>query len=181
MLKINIEINDEMIKEASKNEAKVSIGHLGTHIDLKGKQFKDCSVKGIVFKCEDNIEIKDIDLSLIKENYFVIFNTNHINKYLYGSKEYYQDYSILDKDLIEELIKRNVSFIGIDGPGIRKGKEHPLMDAYLASKNIFVIENLCNLDKLEAKTIYDIDLNSTNKIDDGMPLDILIKNYNETT
>ena len=42
---------------------------------------------------------------------------------------------------LEELIKRNVSFIGIDGPGIRKGNEHPLMDAYLASKNIFVIEN----------------------------------------
>ena len=55
------------------------------------------------------------------------------------------------------------------------------MDAYLASKNIFVIENLCNLDKLETKTIYDIDLISSNKIDDGMPLDILIKNYNETT
>ena len=44
-------------------------------------------------------------LSLVKENYMVMFNTNHINNFLYGSKEYYSNYSILSNELIEELIK----------------------------------------------------------------------------
>ena len=171
---LSIKLNDEMIKATLLNQRVASFGHLGTHIDLKGKGFNNQIVKGIIYKVKDNIEIKDIDLSLIKENYFVIFNTDHIKNYEYGSKEYFDNYSILDLDLIEELIKRKVSFIGIDGPGIRKGKEHPLIDKYLADNNIFVIENLTNLDSLEENKIYDISLKGLKEIDDGLPLEIFV-------
>ena len=174
MKNLNLLLSEEMIKEANNNEVRVSFGHLGTHVDLKGKTFTNQDVKGIVFKCEDSIEINDIDLSLVKENYLVVFNTNHINNFLYGSKEYYSNYSILSNELIEELIKRKVSFIGIDGPGIRKGKEHPLIDEYLANKNIFVIENLCNLDSLKENKVYTIKLISKNILDDGLPLEVLV-------
>ena len=174
MINLNIILTDEMIKEATNKEVRASFGHLGTHIDLKGKGFINKNVKGIVFKCDDNIEINDIDLSLVKENYFVIFNTNHSNKYLYGSDDYYKDYSTLSNDLIERLIDKKISFIGIDGPGIKKGKEHPLIDAYLADRNIFVIENLTNLNELKDNKIYTIKLISKTSIDDGLPLEILV-------
>lgn len=174
MINLDIKLTDEMIKEATNKEVRASFGHLGTHVDLKAKDFNNQEVKGIVFKCEDNMEINDIDLSLIKENYFVMFNTNHSSKYKYGSDEYYKDYSILSNELIKELIKKKISYIGIDGPGIRKGKEHPLIDSYLANKNIFVIENLINLDLLKENEVYTIKLIGKTIIDDGLPLEVLV-------
>lgn len=174
MINLSIILTDEMIKEATNNEVRASFGHLGTHVDLKGKDFNNQEVKGIVFKCDDNVEINNIDLSLVKENYLVMFNTNHSNKYPYGSSDYYKDYSILSNELIDKLIEKKVSFIGIDGPGIKKGKEHPLIDSYLADRNIFVIENLINLDLLKANKTYTIKLVGKTSIDDGLPLEVMV-------
>ena len=174
MINLDIELTDEIIKEATNKEVRASFGHIGTHIDLKGKSFDNQEVKGIVFKCEDNKEINDVDLSLVKENYFVIFDSNHCIKYPYGTSEYFKDYSILSNNLIERLIEKKVSFIGIDGPGIRKGKEHPLIDSYLANKNIFVIENLVNLDLLEDNKVYTIKLIGKTEADDGLPLEVIV-------
>lgn len=79
---------------------------------------------------------------------FVAFYTNVINKLDYGTKEYFEGNRNLSKDLIKELVKRGVAIIAIDCCGIRAGKEHDLADQYCADNNAFVVENLCNLEKI---------------------------------
>ena len=171
-MRLDIALTGKMIMEAYHNERRTSSGHVGTHIDLKGKTFDDCTLKAIVFKVPDDTVIADIDLSEVKEGYFVMFNTGHIDKYLYGTKEYDSNHSILSDELIERLIERKIRLIGIDGPGIKKGPEHPLTDTYLSERDIFVVENLCNLDKLEEGYIYDISIKAKAIQRDGMPVKI---------
>lgn len=48
------------------------------------------------------------------------------------------------------LLEKRISIIGIDFAGVRRGKEHTLMDQRCADKGIFVVENLCNLGKILA-------------------------------
>lgn len=171
---LNLILDEKMIKEATKNEIRASFGHLGTHIDLKGHDFNLKRLKGLVFKINDDEEIKSLPLDSIKENYFVFLNSNHINKYQYGTKEYYNHHAYLSDELIEKLIELKISLIGIDGPGIKQGKKHPLYDKYLADKGIFVVENLCNLDLLKENKVYEISIKQANVLDDGLPIDIIV-------
>ena len=52
------------------------------------------------------------------------------------------------KELIDRLLDRGVSIIGIDCAGIRRGAEHTPKDQYCADRNTFVVENLCGLSRL---------------------------------
>lgn len=47
--------------------------------------------------------------------------------------------------MLEALLQKNVSMIGVDFAGVRRGKEHTPMDQYCADHGVFIIENLCNL------------------------------------
>lgn len=47
--------------------------------------------------------------------------------------------------LKKEILKKNISIIGIDFAGVRRGKEHTPIDQYCADRGVFIIENLCNL------------------------------------
>ena len=42
-------------------------------------------------------------------------------------------------------LQKNVSIIGVDFAGVRRGKEHTPMDQYCADHGVCIIENLCNL------------------------------------
>ena len=43
---------------------------------------------------------------------------------------------------------KKVSIIGVDFAGVRRGAEHTPKDQYCVDRGVFIIENLCNLDKI---------------------------------
>ena len=143
-----------MVTDAQGNEKKALVGHLGTHFDVMNKEFplEYTRRNAIVFdvsKVQDrDIEIWDIDMTKIEKDMFVGFYTGFIEKEAYGSKEYFSGHPQLSQKLIEELVKKDISIIGIDCAGIRRGKEHVPADQFCADRGVFVIENLCNLKEL---------------------------------
>ena len=76
---------------------------------------------------------------------FVCFYTGFIEEEGYGTKKYFTEHPELSNELLEALLLKNVSMIGVDFAGVRRGKEHTPMDQYCADHGVFIIENLCNL------------------------------------
>ena len=170
-------LNPHVVERVAAREGRVNTGHIGTHIDLKGKTFTDRELPGVIIRCEDGTEIMDADLSMVTEGCFVMFNTNHSRYYEYGRNDYHEGYATLSDELIEKLIEKKVALIGIDGPGIKSGAAHPQTDQYLADRNIFVVENLCYLSLLEEGTVYDISIRAMDSVNDGLPVEVIVHNY----
>lgn len=148
---ITLKITLKMVTDAQGNEKKALMGHLGTHFDIMNKEFplEYLEREAIAFDVSHiekrDIEITDIDLEKVKEKMFVAFYTGFIEEEGYGSHTYFTEHPQLSRGLIEALIKKGISIIGIDFAGIRQGKEHTPADQYCADNGVFVIENLCNL------------------------------------
>jgi len=132
-------------------------GHIGTHLDtllhrLIPLDWMDRS--GIIV--DARASGADIGLDAIKgvaigEGDFVFFHTGHIDRYPYGSEDYFHFHPQLDWPLIETLLDKRVSFIGVDAPGLRRGREeHAKVDRICEERGAYVIENLINLGKLQA-------------------------------
>lgn len=151
LIDITLKITSEMVANAKSNEKKVISGHLGTHFDVMNKEFplQYIKRKGIIFDISNvngrEIDLCDIDLNKIEKDMFVAFYSGTIEKYAYGTKTYSSESPQLSFKLIEALLKKEISIIGIDFVGLRHGKEHPLTDQHLADNGVFVVENLCNL------------------------------------
>jgi kynurenine formamidase len=154
LIDLSVRITIESNKEAMKNLELASFGHLGTHFDVMNKEFPLHFTRrnAIVFDVsgiEDrDIGIKDIDLSLVESDMFVAFYSGYIEKVSYGSKTYFTSHPQLSNDLIDELLIRKISIIGIDFAGVRRGAEHTPKDQYCADQGVFIIENLCNLSEV---------------------------------
>ncbi len=136
----------------------VSFGHLGTHFDVMNKEFPLSYTKrnGIVLDISDvsseDIELSESYISMVHKDMFVAFYSGFINKVEYGTKPYFKEHPQLSNLLIDILLEKSISIIGIDFAGIRRGKEHTPKDQYCADKGVFIVENLCNLDQvLEGK------------------------------
>ena len=54
-------------------------------------------------------------------------------------------YPQLSDELIDRLLDKKISIIGVDFAGVRNGKEHTPKDQYCADRGVFIVENLCNL------------------------------------
>ncbi len=151
---ITFKITQNIFTDIGCNEDKVLPGHLGTHFDVMDKEFplQYTERKAVVFDvsavCERDIGIKDIDLTQVKNDMFVAFSTGFIEKEKYGSKKYFKEHPQLSNDLIEKLLERKISIIGIDFAGVRRGPEHQIKDQHCADRNVFIVENLCNLKSL---------------------------------
>ena len=154
LVDITIRITPKMIRDAQGNLKKALVGHLGTHFDVMNKEFPLEYVrrKAVVFDVSTitgrDIGIADIDLNNVGPDMFVAFHTGYIEKVEYGSRDYFADHPTLAPELIEALLGKGVSIIGIDCAGVRKGKEHTPMDQHCADHGVFIVENLCNLDKV---------------------------------
>ena len=128
-----------------------SIGHLGTHFDVMDKRFPLDFVRrqSVVFDVRNlfdrEIETSDIDLEQVGAGMFVLFCTGFVESFEYGSREYFHLHPQLSYELIESLLKRQVSMIGIDFAGIRRGAEHTPADQHCPDHGVFIVENLCNL------------------------------------
>lgn len=127
---------------------------MGTHFDVMNKEFPFdyLHLPAIIFDVSNikgrDISIQDIEINLINKDMFVIFYTSFLKTVGYGTKDHFQNHTQLSNELIETLIKKEINIIGIDCAGIRCGKKHTPIDQYCADHNVFVVENLCNLDIL---------------------------------
>lgn len=154
LIDITLKITPKMVVDAQGNEKKALVGHLGTHFDVMNKEFPLSYTErnGIIFdvsKVENrDIELSDIDINNVKENSFVMFYTGFIEKEGYGTRKYFTEHPQLSNQLIDALLDKKVSIIGVDFAGVRRGKEHTPKDQYCADKGVFIIENLCNLKSL---------------------------------
>lgn len=153
---ITLKITPQMISDAQGNEKKALSGHLGTHFDAMNKEFPldYFERRGIVFdvsQCtEDDICLSGSDLKQVEPHMFVAFYTGYIEREGYGGSNYFASHPQLSTSLIEALLEKNISIIGVDFAGVRRGKEHTPMDQRCADHGVFVIENLCNLSELLA-------------------------------
>lgn len=151
LIDITLKITPQMIKGAPENANKSLTGHLGTHFDVMNKEFPLSYTQrnGLVFDVSSirdrDIGIGDIAIEEVRKDMFVAFYTGYIEEESYGSKLYFSQHPQLSHELIDALLDRGVSIIGVDCSGIRRGKEHTPKDQYCADRGTFVIENLCNL------------------------------------
>ena len=151
LIDITLKITPKMVTDAQGNEKKALVGHLGTHFDVMNKEFPQeyTRRKGIVFNVshiiDRDIDVDDVDLSQVGADMFVAFYTGFIEKEGYGSKVYFTEHPQLSNELIDALLKKGISIIGVDFAGVRLGKEHTQKDQYCADRGVFIIENLCNL------------------------------------
>ena len=148
---ITLKITPKMVSDAQGNEKKALAGHLGTHFDVMNKEFpiEYTERKGIVFDVstvtDRDIDIHDIDMNRVSKDMFVAFHTGFIEKEGYGTQKYFRNHPQLSNALLEALLEKQISIIGIDFAGVRRGSEHTSMDQHCADRGVFIIENLCNL------------------------------------
>ena len=149
-LDITLCITPDMLRGDSKAPA----GHLGTHFDVMDKAFPldyTCR-RGIVFDVGHiegrDIDIADVPLQLVEQDMFVAFRTAFGEEEPYGTVRYQKEHPQLSEALIDALLEKKISIIGVDFAGIRRGKEHIPADQLCADRGVFVIENLRNLGEI---------------------------------
>lgn len=152
LIDITLKLEPKMIADPMGNPALA--GHWGTHFDVMDKQFPldYTQRKGLVFDVsgitDRDIALSDVDLSAVEKDMFVALYTGFVNQVGYGEPGYFTAHPQLSNELIYALVEQGVSIIGVDFAGIRRGKEHVPVDQYCADRGVFVIENLCSLNKI---------------------------------
>ncbi|MBR4020029.1 MAG: cyclase family protein [Firmicutes bacterium] len=153
---LTLQITPDMMKTAGESEKKVFSGHLGTHFDVMDKVFplEYTKREAVCFDVRGLAEIgpEDIELNQVKEGMFVAFCSGFIEDAGYGSRRYFKGHPQLSQALIDALLNKNISIIGVDFAGVRRGSEHTPADQKCADRGAFVVENLCNLGEICGKT-----------------------------
>ncbi len=148
---LTLPITPSMITSAQSNEQKALTGHLGTHFDVMNKVFPLDYLErpGIIFDVSHaaprDIDLADINLDQIQPGMFVAIYTGYIEHEPYGTPAYFQHHPQLSHQLINALLDKQVAIIAIDCAGIRRGSEHTPTDQICADRNVFIVENICNL------------------------------------
>jgi kynurenine formamidase len=125
--------------------------HTGTHLDLvtKGKHLDPQRMIGsgklinVAQMAGQEVRLKDIgDKVRLESGDFVFFRTDW-SRFL-GTQKYH-DHPQLSPEVIQWLISTQINVVGIDAPGVGRGRSHGEYDRLLIENDIFVIENLTNL------------------------------------
>ncbi len=151
LIDLTLQVTEQMIDNAHANEIKSFSGHLGTHFDVMNKTFPLEYVrrKAVVFDVSAvngrEIDLGDIDITKVEKGMFVSFASGYIEKEGYGGKAYFSEHPQLSHALIDQLLDLNISIIGVDFAGMRRGVEHTPKDQVCADRGVFVVENLCDL------------------------------------
>ena len=132
----------------------VAMGHIGTHLDTYEKTnipITYCKSRGILFDVREKAEIglQDIEINQIQQGDFVLFRTGRTEKFIYGEQAYFANHPQLSWELISYLLKKEIHFIGVDCAGIRQNAEHEKADRMCEQSGVYVIENICGLEKLQ--------------------------------
>lgn len=156
LIDLTLLITPRMLEDAKNIKNPALEGHLGTHFDVMDKEFPLAYTerKAIVFDVsgifDRDIEASDIDMNLVEKDMFVAFYSAFPEREEYGGKTYFTAHPQLSPQLIDALLEKGISIIGIDFGGIRRTPEHIPADRRCADRDVFVIENLRNLEKLLA-------------------------------
>lgn len=160
LLDLTLPITPKILAEAKESQNPALEGHLGTHFDVMDKEFPleyTCR-KGIAFDVsyvgDGEISVGDVDAEKISAGMFVAFYTGYGQRIGYGNPGYFSAHPTLSVELIDLLLQKGVSIIGVDFAGIRRGKEHTPMDAHCAAFGTFVVENLVDLDVLPGHGVF---------------------------
>lgn len=150
MTDITLCVTPKLRDSLGQNQWKAFTGHLGIHFDVMDKVFpiEYAEREGIIYDVsrvgDGEVSTGDIDLTPIKEGMAVIF-AGFIEKVGYGNSTYFKAHPTLSTGLIDALLDRRISIIGVDCAGVKRGAEHPLMDQHCADHDVFIVENLCHL------------------------------------
>ena len=175
-------IEEFTCKLSERNKNVMAMGHVGTHFDAMGKIFPLDYVerRGIIFDVSKivgrEIKISDLDADKIQSGDFVLLYTGMIEKFDYGTEEYFKNNPELSWTLIENFVEKKISLVGIDSCGVRRRGEHAKADKFFADNDTFVIENLVNLDKIISadKKIFKIHTYPLNLINfSGIPVRVI--------
>lgn len=134
--------------------------HVATHVDI-GKQHQSVPLERCIAPGR-MVDVTGITTRAIEPSDFpdtivtgetVLFKTRWDRHLGTGT---YLDHPVLSKDTIKLLIEKEVNMVGIDAPGLGRGREHGDFDTMLTDNNIFVIENLSHMDIVpeETFTVY---------------------------
>lgn len=151
LIDVTIKMTSQMVQAVIRNAAHCFPGHIGTHFDTTIKEFplEYLERQGVVFDVSNvkdrEIGISDIDISLVSKGMFVAFCSNYSNIVEYGSYEYFNKSPEVSFELIHELLKKDVCIVGLDFGRTNKGKFKKVLNHFSKEKEIFIIENLCNL------------------------------------
>lgn len=163
----------------SRENVLINAGHIGTHVDVYKKSSipeKYFETRGVVINCECFTPDEEIGKDVLEdvelnEGDFIIFVTKIKDRYPYGSNEYLRNHHQLSWALINHLISKKVSFIGIDGAGIRRGKEHKKADVLCEENCCYVVENLDMADFTEYGRVFTINtIWFDNPLSTGLPV-----------
>jgi kynurenine formamidase len=140
--------------------------HTGTHIDAPAhilantKTLDQFGIEkfigpGLVLDCT---HINNIDLQFLKKNEamingvdFILFYTGWQHKW--NSERYFEEFPILTKEAVDWLSALNIKALGFDTISVDKMTDESLPNHHvLLNKEILIIENMTNLDKLISKS-----------------------------
>lgn len=141
--------------------------HTGTHMDAPShfingvssidkipiNRFISRSVLVKITKASDELitaaEIEALNVKIL-EGDSVVFSTSWENEV---DKEYYFSHSPgLSEDAAEFLINKKVNAVCIDSPSIDRGSDNNFpVHKLLLNKEILIVENLCNLGKIDSQ------------------------------
>lgn len=140
--------------------------HTGTHMDAPAHVREEGITldkfnaekfvgKAIVVDCSDLSEGDTIDMSyinkyknIIDNAEFVLFKTGW-DKY-WNTEKYYGNFPVINEDVIDYLINSNKKGIGLDVISVEAIESEDLpMHHKILKNNLVIVENLCNLDKID--------------------------------
>ena len=151
---LSVPVSASMREQTLAREPLAAFGHLGTHFDVMNKPFPLSFLErpGIAFDVSGaggrDIAPADLDLSLVQPGMFIALHTGFSETAEYGSPPYFTSHPQLSPRLIDDLVARQISILGIDCAGVRRGPEHTPTDQYCADHGVFIVENLCHLRNL---------------------------------
>jgi kynurenine formamidase len=154
LIDLTVPVSVETRNQLAGAEPMAAFGHVGTHFDVMNKEFPSDWFErpGLALDVSSirgrDITSKDVDLSAIREGMFIAFHSGFIDEVPYGTPDYFTEHPQLSDELIEALLDRKASIIGIDFAGVRRGAEHRPKDQLCADRGVFIVENLCNLKTL---------------------------------
>lgn len=140
------------------NDTKLETGmHVGTHIDapshLSNKNIFICDYPARKFigngclldvRNEKVITLKDEYLGKVQEGDIVLLYTGYDE--FFGTEKYFNSHPIIDGELAQFFVERNIKLIGIDMPS---PDQYPFKVHHkLLENDILIIENLRNLKSL---------------------------------
>lgn len=154
LIDLTLTVTPQMARASQETLKTALAGHLGTHFDVMDQIFplEYTERKAVVFDISSikdrEIEPSDIEMDQIEEGMFVAFYSGFIEEEEYGTQRYFKEHPQLSEELLEVLLQKRISIIGIDFSGVRRGKEHIPMDQRCANQGVFVVENLCGLQEV---------------------------------